>query len=298
MAQHRRLPGRDRGCARVRPVLHRAGDRGRQGASGEGAGGRGRGGRAGGHRRGRVRWARSCGPPTRGRRSPTRSTSLGGEYLAISSPEVEVSTTGYAKEMGEDYKAREAQLYAEQCATSTSSSPPRSSPAGRRRGIITAEMVASMKPGSVIVDMAAANGGNVAGTVAGEKIVTSERCHDHRLHRPGGPVGRAGEPALRHQPGQPDEAAHPGQGRPAGAGLRRRRPALDDRGARRREDLAATAGVGVGRPEGGPRDHGGRQGRRARQGRQGAHVRGRAGTASSPRPGSCCSGSPRCRRPR
>ena len=42
--------------------------------------------------------------------------SLGGEYLSISSPEVEVSTTGYAKEMGEDYKARETKLYAEQCA--------------------------------------------------------------------------------------------------------------------------------------------------------------------------------------
>ena len=41
--------------------------------------------------------------------------SLGGEYLSIESPEVEVSTTGYAKEMGDDYKAREAQLYADQC---------------------------------------------------------------------------------------------------------------------------------------------------------------------------------------
>ena len=41
--------------------------------------------------------------------------SLGGEYLSIESPEAEVSATGYAKEMGDDYKAREAQLYAEQC---------------------------------------------------------------------------------------------------------------------------------------------------------------------------------------
>ena len=37
-----------------------------------------------------------------------------GEYLSIESAEVEVSATGYAKEMGEDYKAREAALYAEQ----------------------------------------------------------------------------------------------------------------------------------------------------------------------------------------
>ena len=99
--------------------------------------------------------------------------SLGGEYLSIESPEVEVSTTGYAKEMGDDYKAREAQLYAEQCADvdiiiTTALIPGRPAPR-----IITADMVASMKPGSVIVDMAAANGGNVEGTVAGQKIVTS-----------------------------------------------------------------------------------------------------------------------------
>ena len=39
--------------------------------------------------------------------------------------------------------------------------------------LITAEMVATMKPGSVIVDMAAANGGNVEGTVAGEAVTTA-----------------------------------------------------------------------------------------------------------------------------
>jgi len=41
--------------------------------------------------------------------------SLGGEYLPIESPEVGVSATGYAKEMGGDYQAREAALYADQC---------------------------------------------------------------------------------------------------------------------------------------------------------------------------------------
>ena len=99
--------------------------------------------------------------------------SLGGEYLSITSPEVEISTTGYAKEMGEDYKAREAELYAEQCRDvdiiiTTALIPGRPAPR-----ILTEEMVAAMKPGSVIVDMAAANGGNVAGAVAGQKTVTS-----------------------------------------------------------------------------------------------------------------------------
>ncbi|MFB7715395.1 Re/Si-specific NAD(P)(+) transhydrogenase subunit alpha [Streptomyces sp. NPDC056105] len=99
--------------------------------------------------------------------------SLGGEYLSIESPETEVSKTGYAKEMGDDYKAREAELYAAQCreadiVVTTALIPGRPAPT-----LITAEMVASMKPGSVIVDMAAANGGNVVGTVKGEKTVTA-----------------------------------------------------------------------------------------------------------------------------
>lgn len=99
--------------------------------------------------------------------------SLGGEYLSIESPEAEVSRTGYAKEMGEDYKAREAELYAAQCrdvdiVITTALIPGRPAPT-----LITAEMVAAMRPGSVIVDMAAANGGNVEGTVKGGKVVTA-----------------------------------------------------------------------------------------------------------------------------
>ncbi len=99
--------------------------------------------------------------------------SLGGEYLSIESPEVEVSATGYAKEMGDDYKEREAKLYAEQSADvdiiiTTALIPGRPAPR-----LITGEMVAAMTPGSVIVDMAASNGGNVEGAVADEKTVTA-----------------------------------------------------------------------------------------------------------------------------
>lgn len=98
--------------------------------------------------------------------------SLGGEYLAVDPAAAEVSATGYAKEMGEDYKVREAALYAEQCKDvdiiiTTALIPGRPAPR-----IITAEMVASMKAGSVIVDMAAANGGNVEGTVKDQAVVT------------------------------------------------------------------------------------------------------------------------------
>ena len=98
--------------------------------------------------------------------------SLGGEYLYVDPAAAEVSATGYAKEMGDDYKVREAALYAEQARDvdiiiTTALIPGRPAPR-----IITAEMVASMKPGSVIVDMAAANGGNVEGTVKDQAIVT------------------------------------------------------------------------------------------------------------------------------
>lgn len=98
--------------------------------------------------------------------------SLGGDYLAIESPDVEVSATGYAKEMGEDYQELERRLYAEQCADvdiviTTALIPGRPAPR-----LITAEMVASMKPGSVIVDMAAVNGGNVEGTLAGDVVLS------------------------------------------------------------------------------------------------------------------------------
>lgn len=98
--------------------------------------------------------------------------SLGGEYLSIEDETAEVSATGYAKEMGDDYKAREAQLYATQTqdadiVITTALIPGRPAPR-----LITADMVATMKPGSVVVDMAAANGGNVEGTRAGEVVTT------------------------------------------------------------------------------------------------------------------------------
>ena len=101
--------------------------------------------------------------------------SMGGEYLAVESPEVEVSATGYAKEMGDDYKVRETKLYAEQAKDvdiiiTTALIPGRPAPR-----LITAEMVASMKPGSVIVDLAASNGGNVEGSEPDEVVVTPNR---------------------------------------------------------------------------------------------------------------------------
>lgn len=98
--------------------------------------------------------------------------SLGGEYVPVDPATAEVSATGYAKEMDDDYKAREAALYAELASDvdiiiTTALIPGKPAPR-----IITAEMVASMRPGSVLVDMAASNGGNIEGTVKDQSIVT------------------------------------------------------------------------------------------------------------------------------
>ena len=101
--------------------------------------------------------------------------SMGAEFLRIDlgdAADEGPSLTGYAKEMGEDFNRRAAELYAAQTKdvdiiVTTALIPGKPAPR-----LITAEMVATMKPGSVVVDMAASNGGNVAGSLADEKVVT------------------------------------------------------------------------------------------------------------------------------
>ncbi|MGW2962701.1 Re/Si-specific NAD(P)(+) transhydrogenase subunit alpha [Streptomyces sp. NPDC001220] len=97
--------------------------------------------------------------------------SLGGSYLPVD-VEVEQSTDGYAKATSEAYDKRAAEIYSEQAADvdiiiTTALIPGRPAPR-----LITAADVASMKPGSVIVDMAAGQGGNVEGSVKDEVITT------------------------------------------------------------------------------------------------------------------------------
>ncbi|HOA89819.1 Re/Si-specific NAD(P)(+) transhydrogenase subunit alpha [Propioniciclava tarda] len=97
--------------------------------------------------------------------------SMGGEFLKVD-VKTEVSSDGYAKEMGDDFKKAAERLYAEQAKDvdiiiTTALIPGKPAPR-----LITEEMVASMKPGSVIVDMAASNGGNVAGSKPDEVVVT------------------------------------------------------------------------------------------------------------------------------
>ncbi|WP_448321667.1 Re/Si-specific NAD(P)(+) transhydrogenase subunit alpha [Streptomyces sp. CO7] len=97
--------------------------------------------------------------------------SLGGEYLPVH-VEQEASTDGYARATSADYDRAAAELYHQQAADvdiviTTALIPGRPAPR-----LLTAEDVAVMKPGSVVVDMAAAQGGNVEGTVPGRTVVT------------------------------------------------------------------------------------------------------------------------------
>ncbi|GLY30365.1 NAD(P) transhydrogenase subunit alpha [Kineosporia sp. NBRC 101731] len=100
--------------------------------------------------------------------------SLGGTFLPVLTEDADGrrSSDGYARATSSDYDARAEQLYAEQAADvdiviTTALIPGRPAPR-----LLTAAHVASMRPGSVIVDMAAAQGGNVEGTRAGEVVVT------------------------------------------------------------------------------------------------------------------------------
>ena len=97
--------------------------------------------------------------------------SMGGQFVAVQA-EAQKSSDGYAKEASADYADAAARMYAEQCKEvdiiiTTALIPGRPAPR-----LITADMVATMKPGSVIVDMAASNGGNVEGSVADQLVVT------------------------------------------------------------------------------------------------------------------------------
>ncbi len=101
--------------------------------------------------------------------------SLGGTFIEVEMTEEEKAKAetagGYATEMSDDYKRRQAELIAERVkeadfVITTALIPGRPAPK-----LVTDEMVKSMKPGSVIVDMAAEMGGNVEGTVPNEEVV-------------------------------------------------------------------------------------------------------------------------------
>ncbi|MGY0781819.1 Re/Si-specific NAD(P)(+) transhydrogenase subunit alpha [Azospirillum argentinense] len=101
--------------------------------------------------------------------------SLGGSFVAVENEEFKQAETsgGYAKEMSDDYKRQQAALVAEHIkkqdiVITTALIPGRKAPI-----LVTREHVASMKPGSVLIDLAVEQGGNVEGSELG-KVVTTE----------------------------------------------------------------------------------------------------------------------------
>jgi NAD(P) transhydrogenase subunit alpha len=96
--------------------------------------------------------------------------SLGAKFVAVEDEEFKQAETasGYAKEMSKDYQAKQAALVAEHIkkqdiVITTALIPGRPAPR-----LISREMVASMRPGSVIVDLAIERGGNVEGARSDE----------------------------------------------------------------------------------------------------------------------------------
>jgi NAD(P) transhydrogenase subunit alpha len=100
--------------------------------------------------------------------------SLGATFVAVVDDEFKQAETaaGYAKPMSAEYQAKQAALVAEHIkkqdiVITTALIPGRKAPV-----LVTAEMIATMKPGSVIVDLAAEQGGNTPLTKADEVIET------------------------------------------------------------------------------------------------------------------------------
>lgn len=100
--------------------------------------------------------------------------SLGAKFLAVEDEEFKNAQTagGYAKEMSQEYQAKQAELLTVHIAKqdiviTTALIPGRPAPR-----LVSAAQVASMKPGSVIVDLAIEQGGNVEGAKLGEVAVT------------------------------------------------------------------------------------------------------------------------------
>jgi H+-translocating NAD(P) transhydrogenase subunit alpha len=97
--------------------------------------------------------------------------SMGGEFVKVDYEEEGSGGGGYAKVMSEGFQAAQREMYAKQAREvdiiiTTALIPGKPAPK-----LITAGMVQSMKPGSVIVDLAAEQGGNCELTVPGEAVV-------------------------------------------------------------------------------------------------------------------------------
>lgn len=125
-----------------------------------------------------IATARRMGAIVRGfdTRAATREQvqSLGAEFLEVNIQEEGGDSGGYSKEMSKEFIEAEMKLFMDQCrdvdiVVTTAMIPGKKAPT-----LITRAMVSAMKPGSVVVDLAAEGGGNCELTVPGEAIQHNE----------------------------------------------------------------------------------------------------------------------------
>ena len=97
--------------------------------------------------------------------------SLGAKFVEVDSDEDAQTAGGYAKEVSDAYKAKQAEAIAKHAAKADAIVCTALVPGKRAPVLITEEMVKAMRPGSVIVDLAAEQGGNCALTEPGKTVV-------------------------------------------------------------------------------------------------------------------------------
>lgn len=97
--------------------------------------------------------------------------SLGAKFVEVDSDEDAQTAGGYAKEVSEEYKKKQAQAIASHVAKADVVICTALIPGKRAPVLVTEAMVKAMKPGSVIVDLAAEQGGNCEGCEAGKTVV-------------------------------------------------------------------------------------------------------------------------------
>ena len=147
--------------------------------------------------------------------------SLGAKFVAVEDEEFKAAETagGYAKEMSKEYQAKQAALVADHIkkqdiVITTALIPGRPAPR-----LISKEMVASMRPGSVIVDLAVERGGNVEGVEA-DTVTETGAAQDCRLQQRAGPARGHGVKPLCEEsarlPGRADRQKDQRAGRSIG----------------------------------------------------------------------------------
>jgi len=99
--------------------------------------------------------------------------SLGGRFIDLQQMESAEGTGGYAKQMSEDFLRRQREIVAQRVAAADAVITTALVPGKPAPRLVTAEMVRSMRPGSVIVDLAAEQGGNCELSQADREVVES-----------------------------------------------------------------------------------------------------------------------------